>query len=174
MDLWRICSEFGGDKDSPRGDSEAHAAARVMIIYLIMSSCLYAAQQSALTMCLVHRPHTETTATPSSSSAQASAEPPGPARHKAALPQDSSRRWRDANESFPKEDDAELLPCSRGADQTGPLTAPDPASDFITFGRESRLVDFSAAWWSGDGAAVLALLPKELVWRNPKTQKSVK
>lgn len=74
---------------------------------------------------------------------------------------------------FPKEEDAELLPCSRGADRTGTRTAPDPGSDFITFGRESRLVDLSAVWWSADGAAVLALLPKELFWRNPKTGKSV-
>lgn len=47
------------------------------------------------------------------------------------------------------QEDAELLPRSRGADSTGTLPAPDPGSDFITFGRESRLVDFSAVWWSG-------------------------
>lgn len=69
---------------------------------------------------------------------------------------------------FPKEEDAELLPCSRGADRTGTLTAPDPGSDFITFGRKSRLVDLSAAWWSGDAAAVLALLPKEPFWKNQR------
>lgn len=74
----------------------------------------------------------------------------------------------------PKEAEAELLLCSRGADRTGTLTVPDPGSDFITFGRESRLVDLSVVWRSGDGAAVLALLPKELFRRNPKTEKAVK
>lgn len=74
----------------------------------------------------------------------------------------------------PKEKDAEPLLCSRAADGTGTLTVPDPGSDFITFGRQSRLVDFSAVWWSGDGGAVLALLPKGLFQRNPKTEKAVK
>lgn len=73
-----------------------------------------------------------------------------------------------------KEEDAELLLCSRGAGRAGTFTVPDPGSDFITFGRESRLADFSAVWWSGDGAAVLAPLPKELFRRNPKTEKAVK
>lgn len=155
---------------------EAHAAERFVIIYLIVSGCLCEAQQSALTVRCVHRPHTEA-ATPSSSSARVSRRLRGrarPARHKAALPEDPADAGSMQMKVFPKEEDAELLPCSRGADRTGTFTAPDPASDFITFGRESRLADFSAVWWSGDGAAVLALLPKELFWRNPKTEKSVK
>lgn len=45
-------------------------------------------------------------------------------------------------EAFPKEEDAEPLPGSRGADGTGTLTAPDPASDFITFGREKPISGF--------------------------------
>lgn len=97
-----------------------------------------------------------------------------PARHKGAVPEDPAGAGWMAGKVSPKEEDAELLLCSRGADRTGTLTVPEPGSDFITFGRESRLVDFSAVWWSGDGAAVLALLPKELFRRNPKTEKAVK
>lgn len=92
-----------------------------------------------------------------------STEPPAAGTSRGQLvPEDPAGAGSAAIKVFPKEEDAEPLPRSRGADRAGALTVPDPGSDFITFGRESRLVDFSAAWKSRDGTAVLALLPKEL------------
>lgn len=149
---------------------EAHAAERFVIIYLIVSGCLCEAQRSALTVRRVHRPHTET-ATPSSSSAGVSRRLQGrarPARHKAALPEDPADAGSMLMEVFPKAEDAEPLPCSRGAGRTGALTAPDPASDFITFGRESRLADFSAVWWSGGRCGCLSSAPKRTFLEESK------
>lgn len=151
-DLWWIrCHStvnLGGDNKSSRRALrlEPHAAEQFMIIYLIMSSCLYEAQQSALTM---RRPHTETATTSSSFALPLSHRLQGrarPARHKGAVPEDPAGAGSIVMKVFGKEEDAELLLCSQGADRTGTLTVPDPASDFITFGRESRLVDFSAVW----------------------------